>query len=135
MAGVEIRLYPDRMAELTIRTTHDAARRAAETTERRVKQNIVSSGRVDTGRMLASVDAMMVSQTVTHAEWRVVVDTPYAIYQEKGIGPVHARPGHVLRFRPKGSATFIFRPRTRGFAGAHFMQRAYSALSTSDFLP
>jgi hypothetical protein len=59
----------------------------------------------------------------------------YAIYQEEGIGPVVARKGSVLKFKPKGSSVFIFRPRTKGFAGAHQLWDAYRAITLPDFLP
>lgn len=54
--------------------------------------------------------------------------TPYAPIVESGRGPIVASPGKVLRFKPKGSDTFIYRKRV-GPAKGHFMfRKAYQRI-------
>lgn len=114
-------------------TSATAARKGAEKTKARVQANIRASGRVRTGKMHDSIEVVLVEEgRVTTYAVRSTLD--YTYYQEEGIGPVVARPGKVLRFQPKGSAVFIFRPRTKGFAGAHFFRNAMREMKLSDFL-
>lgn len=131
---VTVRLDKTKVNSLLYQVTDKGARKAAERTRDRAKAGIVAAGRVDTGRMLNGIRVTKGSTTPTRTEYRVGTSVPYAGYQEEGIGPVVARRGGVLRFRPKGSSVFIFRPRTRGFPGAHFMRNAYRSLSLRDFL-
>jgi len=85
--------------------------------------------------MLASVRVAPARIAEYHlSTYQVRSDLDYTVFQEGGIGPVHARPGHVLRFQPKGSAVFIFRPRTKGFKGGHFFRDAERAIRFTDFL-
>lgn len=108
----------------------ESARRAADATEKRVKDNIISSGRVDTGRMHDTIHQEQAGPT----HIKVVSGAPYTIYQEKGIGPVRPTKAKALRFKPKGSGTFVFAMRTKGFPGAHFFGKAFRAIRLQDFL-
>jgi hypothetical protein len=117
---------------MLIRTNGEACRRAASRTVTRVRQNIIASGRVNTGRMLGSVSARVAVPGI-RTTWKVSVNEPYTIYQEKGIGPVTARPGGFLVFTPKGSSTVVFAKRTRGFEGAHFLEKALRDLRVRDY--
>lgn len=103
--------------------------RAAQTTQRRARANLVSAGRVNSGALLGSID-IRVTGTMRYT---IGSDLHYAIYQEKGIGPVVPVRAKVLRFKPKGSNTFVFARRTRGFEGAHYMAKAYRSLTLADF--
>lgn len=107
------------------------AHRAAEKVQQQVVRNIVAAGRVRTGHLRDSISIRKMYGGV----YDVYTDVPYADFQEQGIGPVHAGHGKVLRFQPKGSSAFIFRPRTRGFPGAHFFHDAYRRITQRDFLP
>ena len=126
-------LDPTAINALLLATTDAAARRGAEATQRRVRNNITASGRVATGRMRDQVRVQRVSSGVKVNHYRVTGDAPYTLYQEEGIGPVTPVRARVLRFKPRGANVFIFRPRTRGFAGAHFFRRAFEAIQLSDF--
>jgi hypothetical protein len=135
-AKVEVRLDTRLINPMLANLSDATAKRAAIRVRDRARSNVVAKGRVNTGRLLHSITARsMVRPAAGSARYAVGSSLDYASYQEEGIGPVHARPGHVLRFRPKGSAVFIFRPRTRGFPGAHFMRDAYRSIKLQDFLP
>lgn len=112
-------------------TRDDAARRAAAKTRDEVKRNIVSQGRVDSGRMLGSIE----EQRLGAGEYVVKSDLEYTIYQEKGIGPVVPRSASVLVFKPKGSGAFVFAQRTKGFEGGKFFERASKRIRLRHFLP
>lgn len=134
MTNVRIRLDPGRTAAFVSRSTSEAAQRGGQRLKGYLAQEISASGRVDTGRMRDDW-TVQVRERGSRSVAEVVSNVPYTTYQDQGIGPVRARPGRVLRFRPKGMAGYIFRPRTRGFPGAGFMQRAIRRLSPRDFTP
>lgn len=112
------------------RDEEEAVRRAADVTEKRVKDNIISSGRVDTGRMHDTIH----QERLGPKRIKIASEAPYTIYQEKGIGPVTPTKAKALRFKPKGSGTFVFAMRTKGFPGAHFFGKAFRAIRLQDFL-
>lgn len=137
MANFAIRYTPraGALPRLAGRMMHDAAFRASTRTAQRARDNLVTSGRVDTGRLRDSIRAEPPQDGQLSFTVRVVAGTPYASFQEKGTrahGPVRAR---FLRFKPKGSSVVVFAKWVRGVTGAHFMQRAARALTRRDFLP
>ena len=146
MAGqrtsVQVTLDPRMINPMLVRVTDLSARRAAGRTRDRAKANLVAAGRIDTGRLLNSISARRTAEvgmgpSPSPLATTYAVGTPvfYAGFQEHGIGPVYPRKAKVLRFRPKGSSVFIFRPMTRGFPGAHYLRDAYRALTLKDYLP
>ena len=104
--------------------------RAAQTTQRRARANLARSGRINTGALTQSIDIRVTGPM----RYSIGSDLPYAIYQEKGIGPVYPVRAKALRFKPKGSNVFVFAQRTRGFEGAHYMRKAYRSLTVADFM-
>ncbi len=136
MARTSVRVRIDRrqVETLLADVTEASAGRAARRVQERVTRNIVASGRVRTGRMRDSVRSRRVSHTNAQTTYEVYSDVPYTIFQEDGIGPVYPVRAKVLRFRPKGSNVFIFRPRTKGFKGAHFFRQARASVTLDDFL-
>lgn len=131
---VRITMNRAAITRLTGQIADDSAHRAALATQARVKANITAAGRIRTGRMLDSIRVVKDRTTDTSVTYEVRSRLSYTRYQEDGIGPVVAKRGSVLRFQPKGSAVFIFRPRTRGFEGAHFFRDAHAAIRLGDFL-
>lgn len=124
-----------RQVELLLSDVTDAsAGRAARRVQQRVTRNITASGRVRTGAMRDSIRSRRVSHTPAQTTYDVYSDLPYTMFQEEGIRPVYPVRAKVLRFKPKGSNTFIFRPRTKGFKGAHFFRQARAAVTLDDFL-
>lgn len=107
---------------------------AGETTVRRAQDNIRRAGRIDTGRMLNSVSLWTPVYTSTQGiRIRIVANAPYSSFQHDGVRPFGPKKAKVLRFKPKGSRSFIFRPWVRGFTGVPFLKDAAQALSPSDF--
>lgn len=134
MARVRVRL--DRSA--LQRVVHDAADRAAangaEAALRYARQELVQAGRVNTGNLLASLVKVKVEDTGWRVRYLVGSPLEYAIYQEKGVGPIKPMTAQVLRFKPKGSSSFVFAHSTKGFEGAHYMQKAVNRVKLRDFL-
>jgi hypothetical protein len=128
-----VRIDQTAVQRLLTRVSSTAALKAATKTQGRVQANMREKQRIRTGRMVTSVNvhAVKIGSSSTYS---VSSDVPYVGFQEDGIGPVFARPGGVLRFQPKGSAVFIFRPRTKGFPGGHFFRDAQRDIKLSDFL-
>lgn len=138
MGKTSVRIILDQRAinRLTAGTTDVSARRAATRVRDRAKGNLTASGRVNTGRLRDSITARRAGSTdPKRAVYEVGSNVFYAGFQEHGIGPVYPKRAKVLRFRPKGSSSFIFRPRTKGFPGAHYLERAYKSLTMRDYLP
>jgi hypothetical protein len=131
--------YTLRLDERAIRVhvggiAEDCAHAGAKALQTRVRHNITTAGRVDT-------TAMRNSFTIKKADgwpnpsFSVGSDLHYTVYQEEGIGPVTPKRAKFLRFKPKGSRTFVFTKRTRGFPGAHFFKRAVASMDEADFTP
>lgn len=106
---------------------------AGQVTKIRAQMVIVEEGRVDTGAMLNSLKNERVSSGPV--EWSVEIRTgvPYAGFQHDGIGPVTPKKAKVLRFKPKGSAGYVFARRTKGFPGIFFLTEALERLDVDDF--
>lgn len=106
---------------------------AAGRTRDRAKRNITAKGRVDTGRLRNSIVAEYSRSTATQIWWKVGSNLNYAIYQEEGTRAHGPRRARVLRFKPKGSNSFVFAKRVRGVTPAHFLKDALERLSASDY--
>jgi hypothetical protein len=112
----------------------DAARRAATKILERARGNLSAMGRTHTGALTNSLMVLDVTGNPLVPSFAVGSGLKYAIYQELGVGRINARSGGRLVFRPKGSGKLVFAKSVRGFSGAHYLQRAVSASSVSDFL-
>lgn len=136
MARSSVRVKMDRRVidGMLADVTDASAGRAARRVQQQVSRNIVSSGRVRSGAMRDSIRSRRVSHTNRQTTYEVYSDLPYTIFQEEGIGPVTPVKAKVLRFKPRGSNVFIFRPRTKGFKGAHFFRQARAQITLDDFL-
>lgn len=111
-------------------------RRAAGRVRDRAKQNITTSGRVDTGKLRNSIRSEAKSATPGRIFYEVGSDLHYAIYQHEGTqGPIYPKRARVLRFSPKGSSSFIFRPSVSGIEGVHYLTKALATLRVADFYP
>lgn len=125
------RLVEDRQGSV-----FQGVRRASGRTRDRAKVNITRAGRVDTGNLRRSIRA-----TEPRVRGRKVVaqigsPLKYAWWQHEGTeGPIYPRRARVLRFRPKGSRAFIFRPRVSGIEGEPFLTDALDDLTVDDFTP
>lgn len=129
--NVQVTLDKSKLNPFLVNVTEASAGRAAV----RVRDRARANAPVRTGKLRDSIRFRTKTRTQDLTVIEVSSNVPYAKYQEYGIGPVHAAPGGILRFQPKGMSAFIFRPRTKGFKGKHFMRDAYRSISLSDFLP
>lgn len=120
-----------RVERLFTETRHEAAERAARFARSEVRRNILLQDRVRSGEMLESVKVVKRGPT----DFRVESDTGHTMFQEKGIGPVVPVKAKALRFMPKGSGTFVFAARTKGFEGGRFFERASRSIRLRHFLP
>ena len=108
--------------------------RAAGRVRDRSKANLTRAGRVDTGALRNSITVRQASSGAGRVTYQVGSDLRYALPQHQGVkGPVLPRRAKVLRFKPKGSNTFIFRPQTKGFKGVPYLRDALRSLKPSDF--
>lgn len=104
--------------------------KAADRTADRAKLVLRGAGRIDTGALVQSIRA----ERVRLGLWRVGSPLPYAIYQHEGVrGPVYPRRAKVLRFKPKGSNSFVFARHTSGFKGVPFLTDALKQLTPDDY--
>lgn len=131
---VQVTLSPRSMRKLGDDVTSELARKAALTTKARLQGYIRAQGRVRTGAMVRSIRTSPRRSGPNRTSYSVTSGLLYTKWQNDGIGLVVARPGGVLRFKPKGSNVFIFRPRTKGFTGGHFFEKAQNAIRLTDFL-
>lgn len=137
LAEVTIKLDPALLNPFLQGVTDASAKRAADRVAARANANVRAADRVRTAALAASYAARQSRNAQGQFQSGFEVGSPlaYAPIQEDGAGPSVARPGHVLRFMPKGSNVYIFRKRTKGFSGAHQLRDAYRQLGLADFLP
>ena len=127
MGGVRIRINEAAMTAELNKATRKSALRGAQSAQKKVRNNMRM--RRNTGRMISSVHMRPVGAN----RYRIFSDLYYTKYQEYGIGPVRPVKAKALRFKPKGSSTFVFAQRTRGFKGGFFFKRALRSMKVSDF--
>lgn len=110
-----------------------AVRRAAGITRDRAKRNLTADGSVDTGRLRQSVRYQRLPASGRTVNYEVGTDVFYGIFLEKGTRAHGPRRARVLRFKPKGSNTFVFAKRVRGIRATRWLTRALQRLSIKDF--
>jgi HK97 gp10 family phage protein len=132
-SGVRLRL--DAKAAITYADSQSqkAARRAARIAVQRAKSNVARKGRIDTGRMRASIEVHSEKRKRLHPAYVVGPRVKYGKYQEFGTrahGPKKAR---VMRFTPKGSNRVVYARWVRGVKAAHFMRDALNSVNVRDY--
>lgn len=135
--NVLVRLDYDLISAMLIDVTELSSGRAARRVADRANGNVRTANRVRTGALSKSYAARQSRNAMGQYArgFEVSSSLEYNTWQEEGIGPVVPVRAQVLRFQPKGSSVFIFRPRTRGFPGAHQLRNAYRTLSLQDYMP
>lgn len=138
MANVQVRVRIDhgKMQAVVGDLSRAAVLRAGEKTRQRYVQNIASANLWHTGYLQNSV-TMVDAPLSNQMHPRVAIGTPakYAKYHEYGTrahGPVRAS---RLRFKPKGSAKFVYAKWVRGVPAQKFALRALDSLRPTDFEP
>lgn len=115
--------------------TDQAAYRAAQATRGRVLSNIRAAGRIDTGKMIAGVQARKQGSNGLVAHYVVSSSAPYTIFQEFGTRAHGPRSASVMAFTPKGGGATVFATWVRGVQPAYFMTRAFQAARAADAEP
>jgi hypothetical protein len=137
MVKVKVTLDPAAVERVVGGHSREAVRRAANRTNTRARDAITAAGRVGTGEMRDKMTSEESPRsTPMRPVYRVYSAVRWAGWQEWGVqGPIYPVRAKALRFKPKGSASFVFAKFVRGFPGAHFMRSAYNQLTQRDFLP
>lgn len=134
MAGqVRLRIDLGKLNALAGTVSRDAVRRGASAAERRARANILTSDLVNTGELLNKMQQKDVPGNPLYPKVAVGSSAPHAKYPEFGTrahGPARAS---VMRFKPKGSSTFVFAKWVRGVKPYRFMRRALDMMRPTDF--
>lgn len=128
-----VRLDPGRVNLAAARAAERGARNAAQTTVRRIKENITRLGRIDTGEMLNSW-TIRADVSGLHPRMFISSSAPHMLFQERGTrahGPRHA---NFMVFTPKGSGQVVFAKWVRGVKAGNFVRDAQRRLSVADFV-
>lgn len=121
---------------LDTQTVPQAVWRAAGKVRDRAKRNIT---RVNTGALRNSITAQRLRGGKAGVWYEVGSNLPYAIFQHEGTpqsnpgGLIYPRRATVLRFKPKGSNTYVFAKKVHGIQGTPYLTDALRSLSISDF--
>jgi|SRR5690625_340114 len=132
LEDARVTLDQSRMTGAVARHAEAAARRAAQTTVARIKENIIRLDRIDTGEMLNSWQ-IRADTGGLHPRMFISSTAPHMLFQERGTrahGPVRAP---FLVFTPKGSNRVVFAKWVRGVTPGHFVRDAQRRLTPSDF--
>lgn len=118
-------------------SVYQAARRAGAVTRDRAKLDLTANRLVNTGLLRNSIESTTFVRGKDVVS-RVGTDVAYARYVHDGTqGPIVPRRARVLRFKPKGSSTFVFAAKVRGTreTGRYspFLANALKKLKPSDF--
>jgi hypothetical protein len=109
-----------------------AVRRMAGKVRDRAKQNLTRDGSVDTGRLRNSVVSQRLPSGRNSVVYEVGTDVFYGIFLERGTRDHGPRRARVLRFKPKGSSSFVFARRVRGIRATRWLSRALRSLTIND---
>lgn len=128
-----VRINSAALTRTIARLSDEAAQRAADRMRARASTNVVASGRVDTGEMAESFVKIKKTKTPLKPTYRVGNTAFPFKFQEPGTRGSQAKPGRVLRFKPKGATAFIFRKSTGPIAPGNFLRNAKRDASPLDF--
>lgn len=119
---------------------YDAVQRGTNRARDRAKIEVTAAGRVDTGYLRNQIQSdvrvtgsRVIGKVTSHAPYSRFVHGGTGIYGPRG-RPIVPRRARYLRFKPKGSATFVFTKSVKGMRPTPFMQRALDKVSIRDFL-
>lgn len=114
--------------------SRDAVMRGANKYRERIRREILDSGRVNTGEMMAKIEVVPLPPTRGSARAIVRPRAQHFLYQDQGTrAHGSTRPGGVLRFMPKGATSFVFAKRVRGVRAGWFMRKAALKMKAEDF--
>jgi HK97 gp10 family phage protein len=105
-----------------------ASARAAGRVRDRAKENAP----VLTGALRASIVSTLVKQGRTSITYTIGSPIRYAIWQERGTGPIFAKRAPMLHFKTR-NGQWVRTYSTRGVPAVHYLERAIDRLSVADF--
>jgi hypothetical protein len=114
-----------------VRLTSEVSDRLAYNAARSTQARLRRTAPKKTGALAASFFITKIKHGSVSA-YSIHTALDYANYQNKGTGPIHAKPGGVLRFEAGGS--IVFAKSTRGVPATHFMDNAFNAITMADFV-
>lgn len=127
------RIYSAKL-EAALDSMCDAAtERAAKKLRQRIRREIAISGRINTGEMMERIAVRKTPARPRTHRYKVIPQTKQFVFQDQGTRGAKARPGHALRFKPKGSAVYIFRKKTGPITAAHFVRKAVRKMTPHDW--
>lgn len=136
MANVSVRVRIDygKMQAVVGNISKASVHRAGNRARERYQTNIRNAGLRDTGKLEGSVK-MVDAPSGGLMRPRVAVGTPvsYAKYHEYGTRAHGPRRAKYLRFKPKGSAKFVFTKWVRGVRPQRFALNALAQMRPTDF--
>lgn len=135
-APVEVRLRIDHstMSSVVGDITFEAVQQAAEISRERYVANLRADDLVNSGRLVNSITTATVPRGVLSPAVAIGSPLDYVKYPEYGTrahGPVRAK---VLRFKPKGSSTFVFARWVRGVRPYGFARKTLDQIRPTDFV-
>jgi hypothetical protein len=114
--------------------TKRATKRAAEKTALRAARNVLVMGLVDSGELAQSFRVRELASAPLLSRFEVYSTAKHAKYPEFGRGPIDAKPGKFLVFKPKGAQSFVFAKHVGPVRAYGFMKKAKQQLRVSDFV-
>lgn len=132
--NVRLRIDHSRMESVVGGVTHDAVQQAAEISRDRYKANLRADDLINTGKLINSITTATVPRGALSPAVAVGSPLDYVKYPEFGTrahGPVRAK---ALRFKPKGSSSFVFAKWVRGVKPYGFARRTLDQIRPNDFM-
>jgi hypothetical protein len=111
------------MGEIGLKTARAAGR---------VRDRAKDRATVKTGLMRNSIVSELSAQGLTSISWRIGSSVEHTLYQELGVGPIHARRAPLLVF--KIGRRWVSTYSTRGVPAVRMLTKAVEEVSIRDFL-
>lgn len=134
MGDVRLRLDHSILTATVAPMAEAAVKRAAVTARARARANVSAAGLINTGDLHASMTYEPVPSAPDFPRYAVGSPLDYVKFPEFGTrahGPVKAK---ALRFKPKGSKTFVFATWVRGVRPYGFMKQTLDEMRPTDFM-
>lgn len=133
MGNVTVKINPSGLVRVVGPIADRAAYKAAQKCRGYVLSNIISAGRVNTGRMMSTMQVRKTSSSALDARYSVWSPLEYTMFQNAGTRAHGPRRAEFMVFTPKGGGGRVFAKWVRGVTPAKFMERAVARMSVSDF--
>ena len=135
-APVEVRLRIDHstMSAVVGNITSKAVQKAGEVSRERYVANLRSDDLVNSGKLVNSITTAPVPRGILSPAVAIGSPLDYVKYPEFGTRAHGPRRAKALRFKPKGSSTFVFTKWVRGVRPYGFARRTLDQIRPTDFV-